>query len=1070
MPLDFETNFVKPFLLDLGSGAITDADTFCGKISQYYENTVMQGQPQNITPILLSPTLTSAALGVPTNAVISNGVDGIVKPSSGASQQRMYQGLSKYYVARELLLAENDIKASIDTLDAMIRKQQFNIKRVIALTKKAEQIKTQIAELPTKIKDFTIAAQAIFDEYKKELVKIKRDTNDSLKGFGIDNESLADIEIIEAIKNLKFNDIKSVVESLQKIQRYLTVQQQTKRFTSSTYIISQVKELAQAITIPEQFGGLLARLSSDVPEIKTKIERAKQSYKDFKVIQTDLQPALRILESQIKQLVDAGKIRIEKMIQDEKDHIQKRQIEKRQKKKASEKKQLFAKARTDIKDFQKENAEEFKKLAKKQKIIADMIKKTTNIISKGTAIKDSIIEVEIPFIKEKLIGYYSSASGSIASAISVVSSSQTDVQNIKIKKPENVDKEIRQYFSYQKINEIAQPFVAIASEANINFQDFRILVESRSKRYDLYNDQLKAIKQDFLSLKAAAQELDDEKVTFRYPREEEEQREERALRQDSRQINRQGIAARIKYSRPVHSITTILKTIAAFLQKVAAWMKKQAQKLANFIIRGLKKQKTIAINIGNATIDLIPLKNSDARTKEEARKEKINKTKAFNAKLKIVRDKTVALTQVTAGGAMVVANIAAGKFSATDNETHLRKIAEGKFRYQTIGLEGGNPQVSQQIYKEAENSKQKFLENVDVLKSIDQYVMLVIKIIQAIKSGESIDPISQKADQLGRGFIEDLKNAVEQTAKNTIGKQGDDNEIGLVTNLKTNQFVSIIEDFFGGDPTFNSIISAVRRLRIELRGQVATSLIQSANTTQALVQLESKYLYTVQQQVRKMLGYLSEETNNETPQTPNTEPITVVGRRRAQIRKSTKEQKAKARGFVLGKYNPYDNLVYLDKLITKRQGSFLAALIDRLMVSLSEFEKFIRKEFKEFVTEAKEYLAGLAKKYYDDHQIELDAIKDKLLNVEAGILSSVFGLSARVFWTGATWQNSFGTIFQITTISRFPRLTKNGFVDGGEEYIKEIAQNYQKQLDGMVGIVYPAPQFGIPPFTFNGYK
>jgi len=1076
MPIDFETNFVKPFLLDLGSGAITDADTFCGKISQYYENTVMQGQPQNITPTIVSPTLTSAASGVPTNAVISNGVDGIIKPNSVASQQKMYQGLSKYYVARELLLAENDIKASIDTLDAMIRKQQFNIKRVIALTKKAEQIKTQIKELPTKIKDFVDLAQALLEQYRVALDTIKRDTNDGLKNYGIDKAKLADVEIIEVIKNLKFNDIRNVIESLQKIQRYIQLQQQTKRFTSTTYIVSQIKELAQAIVTPEQFGGLIARVSSDVPEIKTKIERAKQSYKDFKVIQTDLQPALRLIESEIKELIEKGKTRIKEMIQDEKDHIEQRQIEKRQKKKPSEKKQLFAKARTDIKDFQKENAEEFQKLARKQKIIADMIKKTTSIVSKSLLIKDTIIQVEIPFIKEKLTEYYSSISGSIASAASVVSGSRADVQNIKIqniKKPENIDKEITQYFSYQKINEIAQPFVAIAAAAKINFQDFRILVESRSKRFDLYIDQLKAIKEDFLSLQTLAQQLDDEKVTFRYPRENEEQRKERALKK----LNRK----RVVKKRPTHSMVSVLKAISIFVQKVAAWMKKQAEKVKKFIIRQLKKLQKIAINIGNAIIDLIPLKNSDAKTKKEARKEKIDKAKAFNAKLKIVRDKTMALVQVSAGGSAVVLNIAAGKYSFTDNEAHLRKIAEGKYQYEIIGLEGGNPQISEHIYREAQSSRQKFLENIDVLKTIDQYVVLIIKVIQAIKEGELVGEalnVIGIEENFGKNFIQDLKTALDETAKNTIGKQGDNNEIGLVTNLKTNAFVSIVEEFFGGDPTFNSIISAIRKLRTELRGQVATSLIKSANTTQALVQLESKYLYKVQELIRKMLGYLSEQNDNplfsedaNQPATPtNTDPTTTAGKTRAQIRKFVKEQKTKARGFTLGKYNPYDDLVYLDKLITKRQGSFLAALIDRLMVSLSEFEQFIRKEFKEFITGAKEYLAGLAKKYYDDHQVELDAIKEKLLNAEAGVLSSVFGLSARVFWTGATWQNSFGTIFQIVTISKFPRLTKNGFVDGGEEYIREIAENFQKQLDGMVGIVYPAPQYGILPFRFKGYK
>lgn len=1080
MPIDFENNFIKPFLKDLEIGTITDADTFCSKLSEYYENTILQGQPIGVPAALLSPALTSAALGVPTNGIISTQQDSYIRPNSITSQQKMYNTLSKYYVTRELVLAEQDIKTSIDTLDTIIRKQQFNIKRIEALTKKALLISTQIKELPNKIKDFSNLANAILNEYRQDLRQIK-ETYDK-KEVKVDVD-LQEIEIINIVTSLDFGNIQSVTQSLLKMSRYLSDQYRRQgQFNKTTFIVERLKDLAQAIITPESFGALAARLSSDKSDVQSLINKAKQSYRDFKVIQTELKPLLQIVERKIKEIKESLANRITTLIEDEKKNIQKKQLEKQLKKKPRHKFNLLKQAKEDLKNFRKENEEEFKKIRKKQKAITGIATKSNNILQQVIAISNNVTLVEIPFLKEKIETTYANISGSLATAVSEVSQSRSNISVIKAQGSDGdnkkADREIRQYFTRQQIGDLVEPFALLANESKLTFQDFRVLIEQRDQRYDVYKTQLNAIKTQFYEIRELAQTLDDDKVTLRYPRESEEDRRDRAMQKEinrkAREARRQGRSSRLS-ARPTQSLVSILRAIARIAQRIRGWTNSQVKKFKTYVKKQSEKIKKLQEKIKNALIDLVPLRTADADrlTKEQARKEKLNRVNEYKAKLQLVRDKTTAITQVSIAAGAITANMGLGKYSAKDNEAHLRKIAEGRYKYETVGLDPDSTNsVDRAAYATADLNRKKFLETIDILNVLDPYVALTITTIQAIKSSEAPEFFAntgERATELGRGFIEDLKQAAAQTYENVAGRQAS-GDIGIVKNIKSDRFISLIVDFYTGEPSFNSIISVLRKLRIELKGELMTSLLKSANLTQALVDLESKYLFKVQVQIRKSIGYMSEQNNlDKEIDEQSAEALTTLGRKRADIRKFTQEKKAAARKQTIGKYNIYEELVRLDKLISKRQGSFLAATMNRLMILLSEFEETIRKQVKEFLDEAKASIAALGRKYYVEHQESLDRIKDKLLNAEARVLSVLLGLSTRLFWTGATWQNNVGTTFQVLSIGRFPQLKRNGFVDGGEQYIREIAANFEQQLTGMKGIVYPNPAYSIPPFSFSGY-
>jgi hypothetical protein len=96
-------------------------------------------------------------------------------------------------------------------------------------------------------------------------------------------------------------------------------------------------------------------------------------------------------------------------------------------------------------------------------------------------------------------------------------------------------------------------------------------------------------------------------------------------------------------------------------------------------------------------------------------------------------------------------------------------------------------------------------------------------------------------------------------------------------------------------------------------------------------------------------------------------------------------------------------------------------------------------------------------------------VQQKLVNLDAMAMSAVFGLAARLFWTGATWVGPTGVNHVVFSIGFFKPI-KARMNDGGSAMIKQIANSYQKQLQLMNGLAIPPPNLLIPPIPFVGYK
>jgi len=152
-----------------------------------------------------------------------------------------------------------------------------------------------------------------------------------------------------------------------------------------------------------------------------------------------------------------------------------------------------------------------------------------------------------------------------------------------------------------------------------------------------------------------------------------------------------------------------------------------------------------------------------------------------------------------------------------------------------------------------------------------------------------------------------------------------------------------------------------------------------------------------------------------------------------------------------------------------KNQSFILLGFDLLSKELNKFGIFIKKKIREVITQIKAKLQKKKDKVQEQANKQAKKTKERLVNADAFIMSFTFGLAARTFWTGATWQGPTGTTQTVFNIGAFKPI-KAKSTDGASGMIREIAKSFQLQLVALQGIALPPPPTGIPPIPFNGYK
>ena len=145
---------------------------------------------------------------------------------------------------------------------------------------------------------------------------------------------------------------------------------------------------------------------------------------------------------------------------------------------------------------------------------------------------------------------------------------------------------------------------------------------------------------------------------------------------------------------------------------------------------------------------------------------------------------------------------------------------------------------------------------------------------------------------------------------------------------------------------------------------------------------------------------------------------------------------------------------------------FLLRIIGKAFRKIEQFLSKLILPVSEFVTKL---ISEQYEKVEEESRRQAQILIDRNTNLDGRIMTVMFGIAGRLFWSGATWSNPTSTRFVVINVGKFrPRLlisTENGSQGFGEE----LARGFNNQLKNMTGLVIPPIATGIVPFSFRGY-
>ena len=444
------------------------------------------------------------------------------------------------------------------------------------------------------------------------------------------------------------------------------------------------------------------------------------------------------------------------------------------------------------------------------------------------------------------------------------------------------------------------------------------------------------------------------------------------------------------------------------------------------------------------------------------------------AKYKIARAKRliaeVQLILKMAGGAIkLTSNLSNNIYRYSDNGPHINSFIDSYYDLMYLNrtevvLESQQPPTPADIAREKNSKADKVYYDSEKKRVKDQFKPLVlidllifglIETLKDIKNSKLINDLTE--------YVEMVEKTANHPGKNTIG------------------VLKEIMEVFKTPPTDPSVMISMAK---KFTSGIIGSIGQDTNIVTPLAQLETKHLANSRKAIKKLckMPFVAKEAELQQP------TIDKLDAARIQYEKKIAASKtaSKAELTVLNKRYKDEVEKIKEEGSVGLEGTSTAQLILRISRSLDKNQSFIMLGFNMLVEQISlfiTWLTNLINKTIEKEKAKLEKrkvsleeeakriakkkLKDKV-NVEALILTAVFGLSARLFWTGASWYGPTGTKHTVLNIGRF---TKMDFLasSGRSGMVKEIARGFEHQLVGMFGIISPPPNTAIPPFPFKGY-
>ncbi len=1064
MPVNFEIDFVQPLLKDLRNGEFANVQEYAEGITKYYVRAISKGAPLGIAPTLPAPSLSGAPGPVGTGPA-----DAFGKPTIEGSKVKYENTVEQFYTAREIILSKETIEAKRRALEGIIRKAEHQTKLLQATITRIVDLKNKLKEVPQDIKNTIEGVKALYQEYAKRIVNIREEA------VAIDFEgSLAEIDvqaefkkkfpdesaILDSILNVDFKDVRGTINTIQTAGEYFNrinanTQQSVTGLSNAnpqreyirgklTQSVTRILTLATGLLTPESLGELIADAIKKGEQFdeKTKriLDKAVAASDRLGVIRYYVEPEIKKLESFV-----------EKKKKDIKDELKKRSdaikesIDRKVREVAQKQSKLKIPQQSDkVKGFKakaekaKRDKERFEKIAKDSielaKSAAKLIEKSTGILLSANTIKDEIL-TSVDDLKTDVDKLIEQGKRTVGSAKDIKKDSQ--------------EVEINQYLSNYSADLLKQtPIIKTLTSAQIDFLDAKKLLQKTDKKYDLLIDKINGL-------------IEDVEVVVN---------EFQALK-ESVPIKKTKKPKKVKVKRvEVKPNQTILSVVQALEEKVYPQIQAIQGKVQQWVDKKISEGKAQIAKIqDNIEITLInslpiPTESEDAKTKKQAAEEKKQVIKEYKVKVEQTTKQAKALTLLGTNAATLGNNIASGDISHASNESALRKIADNKFEFFTVGVSPISVE-----YKKQETARKVFLSEVDTFREIDTYISVAQNIAKDVKNFNNLkDRTIQGAQNQKDGFIEQLKSDYDKIINDAKKSATNFQEAGAIgVSPLIGQLFDIMEKIFGGNLKPAEMVKEFKKIVILAESDFLAETMQAQPVVQTLQRLERKYLVETKNTLAKLIGVIPQEEEEE--ELKDDSGIGLVGRdlKAAEDAIAARKKAAieKVRGSKL-----YDILLNMYNALNEGRGSVISILIQKLAELLKRVEVFIKQQIGDVIAKAKKKVKATIQKNKAQYEERLKAQLRRKDFIDQVATSIMYNVATQLFWAGASWQNSVGTTFQIFFIQPMKRLKVNGRIDGYGAAVRELAKNLENQLSGVQGLCIPNPSLGIPPFPFRGYK
>lgn len=1009
--MDFQESFTKRLANDLEQGVYANADDFAAGITKHYMSSLSLNAPNGIPLTMPSP----AAAGSPVPVGPGNSI------TNRTREKIFYNTVRVYFVGKEISQGKirvqslsQDIQGAIaayNKLTADIQNLQIQIQN---LDDQLREIRERIQSIVPEFKKFIATKKEIikntFDEVRLLGEKFKQLNAQNLSNFDFNavmGQEIADLQALLSLKVEPSLNIASIAETFQTLAGYV---QSSKRIT-------------------DKYRNTFTQEANLKTYVSKKIRAVVNEF--MKLLNGFISPEKFIGYWKELIYVPGGRVIGRTMLQ----------IIENNKKLKELKKKLLAKVE-----------------AKKQSVRAQLDKKLEDLKAK---LADAIKRVQSKIAKEREL-------------------------NGRTKKKERLA-------AGQKVRQTAKRVKAKAKKIRRAIRHYRMILDTVQSIFT----KLFAI---YATIKKAIQKAIDTVAVVKEKYGETKSNIEESITAAAKQARQEALDAFKKNTKLINADATTAQLLQStgdstpivrqLLEQVQSLYKLNPTQVAAFLRRGGNDVKLIADGIETILAVDIP---------------KLKKLLSIKPSSPYYQQEMEEVERITAdynsveGGAVGVASIVRGE--ADGHMTYLRLIRSCR----VISSKIDEAQLT--VEKWIEDKEVELVEIVREQQYLDEYINTLL----------DVNPTAKKIRNKKRKNEFDIAKAKEKL--NKFRKLA--REARLAYQLVVNAprvFVGLVQNtdapITQNEAGVRQLVNTFLELQVE-RGKVTKDqkqtnlrkfnakvadlkayeqiflffkeLIEECKETGIVDQIKKIYEERVVAKGQAITGAATGsfdtlmEILSGARSTPTLQELAAIpGQLKAQAdlvysiiraeKLAFKRLRVKAAG--LSSFIPQDTrdpgLLYIRYQLSN-VSDLILPIFDAISKFFNRIVELIEELLDPVITYLRKEIEEQKEKVQEDVTTYAQAKIDSKINIDAKIMTFIFGLAARLFWTGNSWTNQYGTKFIVTNIGSFyppmQALTENG----AQGYAEELGEGFNTQLQRMSGLAIPQLSTGIAPFTWHGY-